>query len=547
MQTRLNRFTVLITLVVSCTGARVYGQDITPAPGQPTEALSQSADSLLRAYAQLGRFTGSVLIAKSGTVLLEKGYGFRHVATRLPNDPASIHPIYSITKTFTSTLILKLVEAGKLSLQDRLSRFYPQWPAADSITIEQLLTHTAGLYDYTRGNTLTDFGETSFIQFLQKQPLDFVPGSDWRYSNSGYWLLGFISQKITGIPYEEAIRRFIFQPVGMTRSGFDFKTMTSPQKATGYAYYGGKASTPAVLYDPPGPYAAGAIYSTVGDLFRYHQALQNGTLLTEPTLASAYRPFRNGYGYGWVIDSVAGRRTVGHSGGGAGFRTNLVRVPEDDLCVVILGNCETDIHTMTRNLLNILYHRPYHVPRHKPLPNRQLEPFAGAYRLLPGLTLYVSVEKNHLVAQASSQPPTHLFTEELNQFYVDEIGGLISFVRDAKGVADTLLLNQQGRQQKAPRIAVAWGVTGSATPNSWNGPDVTLEERRPGLWTLNRITLREGEIKFRLNNDWTFNMGRDATGQAVSYGDNYPVKAGTYRITLDLRRANKPIVRLESR
>src|SRR3990170_8829274 len=124
------------------------------------------------------------------------------------NDANSIFQTYSITKTFTSTLILKLVELNRLALSDKLSKYYPEFPKGDSITIEHLLTHTSGVYDYTRGNDMPDKTEKSFIRFIETKPFDFSPGTGWNYSNSGYWLLGFIIKKVTGVTYEEAVDKY---------------------------------------------------------------------------------------------------------------------------------------------------------------------------------------------------------------------------------------------------------------------------------------------------------------------------------------------------
>src|SRR5688572_2392582 len=227
------------------------------------KTISQKLDELMDAYCKVNKFNGSVLVSRKGTILLEKGYGVKNARTNAPNDPHSIFQIYSITKPFTSTVILQLVELKKLSLSDKLNKFYPGFPKGDSITIEHLLTHTSGIYDYTRGNNMPDQTEQSFIQFIETKPLDFSPGNGWSYSNSGYWLLGFIIKKITGITYEEAVRKYIFKPLDMNRSGFNFKTLSDKNKTTGYAIFSENKKKEAVVYEPPGPFAAGAIYSTV--------------------------------------------------------------------------------------------------------------------------------------------------------------------------------------------------------------------------------------------------------------------------------------------
>ncbi|MEO6962245.1 MAG: serine hydrolase domain-containing protein, partial [Puia sp.] len=141
-------------------------------------------------------------ISQDGKIIFEKGYGYKNTESKTLNDTNSIFEIYSTTKTFTSTVIFKLIELNKLSLNDKLSKFYPSFPKGDSITIENLLTHTSGIYDYTNESNMTDHSENSLLSLLAKKPLNISPGTNWSYSNSGYCLLGFIISKVTAMPYE---------------------------------------------------------------------------------------------------------------------------------------------------------------------------------------------------------------------------------------------------------------------------------------------------------------------------------------------------------
>ena len=155
------------------------------------KTIPEKLDELIDAYCKVNKFNSSVLVSQKGKILLAKGYGIKNAQSQTMNDANSIFQIYSITKTFTSTVILELVELKKLSLTDKLSKFYPEFPKGDSITIENLLTHTSGIYDYTHGNNMPDQTEKSFITFIETKLLDFSPGTNWSYSNSAYWLLGF--------------------------------------------------------------------------------------------------------------------------------------------------------------------------------------------------------------------------------------------------------------------------------------------------------------------------------------------------------------------
>jgi CubicO group peptidase (beta-lactamase class C family) len=510
------------------------------------KTISQKLDELMAAYCKVNKFNGSVLVSQKGKILLEKGYGIKNAQAKTPNDPQSIFQIYSITKAFTSTVILKLVEEGKLSLSDKLSKFYPEFSKGDSITIEHLLTHTSGIYDYTRGNNMPDQTEQSFIKFIESKPLDFSPGSGWNYSNSGYWLLGFIIQKITGMTYEEAVRKYIFKPLHMNQSGFDFKHLSDKYKTTGYAIFSEHTKKEAVVYEPPGPFAAGAIYSTVGDLYKFHKGLQTFSIITKASLKKAYTPFKNNYGYGWIIGSFEGKQVVSHSGGAAGFRSNFLRIPEEDICIILLNNHENAVvDLITKNLVNILFDKPYKVPAEIKLAAPVLEKCTGAFSVNPSFTMYITIEDGRLAAQASKQHKTVLLAEKENYFYAEEANGFLEFTKAENGKYNELVIHQGEQPTKATRIYPTWGLAGTATSKGWEEsvPDIQLTEDplKKGLWVLKNITLKKGLMVFRLNNDWGYHYGDNENDKILDmYGKDIEVEAGTYDIILDLTDEMEP-------
>jgi CubicO group peptidase (beta-lactamase class C family) len=305
--------------------------------------LPARIDSLISSYGRNGTFNGSALVAFRGKVLLDKGYGWRNVEARLPNDARTVFQIASITKQFTSAVILKLVEEKRMRLDDNLEQYYPGFPQGDKITIKNLLTHTSGIVDYNDTAIrvpviphATD--EQKFIAEVQLRKLAFEPGTRKRYSNAGYILLGYIIQQVTGWSYYEAVRRYIFKPLGMKDSGFDLSEWPSDDKATGYTVFNDSVKTPGPPIKPNGPFSAGAICSTVGDLYKWHKGLQSGKVISHASQQEAYTSFIDKYGFGWDIDTLGGRRVVSHSGGIAGFNSYIARVPEDDLCIVLLNN-----------------------------------------------------------------------------------------------------------------------------------------------------------------------------------------------------------------
>jgi len=235
---------------------------------------SEKLDTLMAAYARQNAFNGSVLVARDGEVLLEKGYGTRDRATGDANDAQTVYQIGSVTKTFTSSLVMALAERGILSIDDCLSKYYSDYPVGDSITIRHLLTHTSGIHNYTENHDFMAHSaahpatEAEMLALFRDVQPDFPVGTGWHYSNSGYSLLGYIIQKATGMPYEKAVRRYFFGPLGMARSGFDFAHLSSGDRAIGYAAdSAGSFSVPTAVVDSSVSFAAGSIYSTVGDLY----------------------------------------------------------------------------------------------------------------------------------------------------------------------------------------------------------------------------------------------------------------------------------------
>lgn len=434
-------------------------------PSFAQDSTAQKLTELLQAYYQTGQFNGSVLVARQGKILLCQGYGWKNQQDSSRNDGHTIYQIASVTKTFTATMILKLVELKKLSLTDKISRFYPGYPHGDSITIEHLLTHTSGIWNYTDdGGRLNSHIDKpvpieATVQFFKDKPLNFAPGTDWSYSNSGYFLLGCIIQRVTGMTYEQAMRRYIFAPLGMKHSGFDFTHLSSRDKAIGYYADSTEPATKrAPVTDSTGPFAAGAIYSTVEDLYRWHAGLQAHRVLGPALLQKAYTPYKNKYGYGWILDSVAGKQLVSHSGGIFGFRSDFARVPADDVCVVLLSNTEMPgIGNITRRILALLYGKPYALPvrlQGVPLPEKILQRYTGTYRIeANGVLVEVALENGRLMARPHNGPPSELLAlDETHFFLANEHAFKVYFESDETGKVVRMMVNPTGSPKPAPKI-----------------------------------------------------------------------------------------------
>lgn len=419
-------------------------------------------DSLVSRYQQLHKFNGSVLVAKNGKVLLDKGYGYRNVNNNVWNDVQTVFQIGSITKQFTAAIILKLQAEKKLDVQDKLSKYFPDYPKGDSITIENLLTHTSGIYNYTNDQKFMENEVTKpatrekMMALFKDKPLNFSPGTGFNYSNSGYSLLGYIIEIVAKQPYEKVVRNYIFTPLKMTHSGFDFTNLKSKEKATGYFSITEKESEDAPIVDSTVAYAAGSIYSTTGDLYKWHQALENYTILSKEQQEKAFTSVKRNYGYGWNIDSIEGKRKVSHSGGIHGFVTNIARVPEDDLCIILLSNgSDGSLQDITKNLLNELYNKPYELPKIRTsiaVAEEKLKEYVGEYEVQPTLHVVISIVNGLLQATPTSQKPDFLYAEKEDFFFVKSNDIQIGFNRNDKKEVESFTLFQNGRKTICKKV-----------------------------------------------------------------------------------------------
>ena len=314
-------------------------------------ALACSAQDLaskVDEYLNGQKFSGSVLLAKGGRILVSKGLRMANYELDVPNRPDTKFRLGSITKQFTATAVLQLQEKGKLNVNDLVSKYVSDTPETwKDITIHHLLTHTSGLHGFTE---LPDYQKrqrervtpAELISRFKDLPLDFAPGSKWRYSNSGYALLGYIIEKVSGQSYENYLKENIFDRLEMRDSGYDHAATLLKNRASGYEERPTRVN--AEYLDMSIPYSAGSLYSTVEDLYRWDRALYTDKVLSEKTRERMFTPLvktPNGdlsYGYGWMIGSDNGRKTIQHGGGINGFSTVILRYPDQDACVIVLSN-----------------------------------------------------------------------------------------------------------------------------------------------------------------------------------------------------------------
>lgn len=468
------------------------------------ESQAKRCDEVLQAYTSLGKFNGTALIAKDGEVILRKGYGVRNAALDDPHDAESIFRIYSITKPFTSTVVLRLVEQGKLSLDDKVSKFYPSLPAADQITIQHLLTHTSGLYEFTREG---DFENTqaNLLQLLKNRPADFPPGGGWSYCNSGYCLLGHIIAKVNKTTYERAVASHIFEPLGMVNSGFEFNTLEDARKAVGYGKFSDAEKTEVTMDDKRGPFAAGAIYSTVDDLWLFQQALNQGKLLGSDMLKKAWTgcPQNEGYGYGWQIGSRWFMRTViSHSGGASGFRSNLAQIRSGEYSVILLNNHENaNVEFLTGQLFDVLDGSEVAIPTEKlKLAAAELESYVGFFQPenQHGV-IRTYVVDGRLAVEFLGRAEGTMLAQGEDRFLQVEAGVEVHFLRDNSGQCTGLVANQDRMTINARKYEGAWGI-----------PDSTEQILTDFLQSAPETSGPWHEAAFKLAHLYAYNDNQDA-------------------------------------
>ncbi len=239
-----------------------------------------------------------------------------------------------------------------------------------------------------------------------------------------------------------------------------------------------------------------------------------------------------------MLGKYQDRDVVSHSGGAAGYRTNFTRIIGDDIVIILLCNAENNNpQIITNNIIDLLYNKPYYMPKEITVSKELLDKYTGYFAAEGKLNLQIRYEQGRLVAQAGGQGPTMLFAEKDNYFYSEEARGYIEYLPPVNGRYDSINILQGGRNMPAHRYIPSWGLIGTATSKGWeeNVKDIPMKELRDGYWSVSNISLKEGEIKFRFNNDWNTNYGDDGEdGIADMYGKNIKVAAGNYDIILDL-------------
>jgi CubicO group peptidase (beta-lactamase class C family) len=410
----------------------------------------------------------AILVARDGNVLYRKGFGYADIKNKIPVTPETKFRIGSVTKQFTAAAILKLQENNLLSVNDRLSKFIPDFPRGDEVTIHQLLTHISGIHSYTNTDDfLSKITKTispdSLVNLIKKHPYDFNPGERWQYNNSGYFLLGYIISKVSGKTYAQYLKETFFDPLHMENTGVHYAGIKLENEAKGYSRSGNKYND-ALNWDMSWAGGAGSLYSTVDDLLKWNQALYGGKVLSEKSLAAALTPvvLKNGeeaasrYGYGLGFNKFRGQDIVSHNGGLHGFITQLSYYPKEKLTVVMFSNtAEPEVNfDPTKIAEAFLWEKMDKQTSYSELAvkPKDLQRFAGRYELANIGVLMVTTENDKLYAQVSGQPKLEIFPMAEDEFFLKAVEARIKFLKDEKGEINQLIVFQGGQETKGKKL-----------------------------------------------------------------------------------------------
>jgi D-alanyl-D-alanine carboxypeptidase len=462
-------------LILAVVPMPASGAPGTPAPG-PTDAAALTArlDALFATVYPPDEPGAAVRVQRGGQTLLRKGYGMADLELGVPIAPDLVFQLCSITKQFTAVAVLMLAAEGKLDLDAPLGRYVPDYPQPGaSATLHQLLTHTAGIPSYTDApgfwdTACQDRKLDELIATWKDKPLDFPPGTNWHYSNSGYVLLGKVIETVSGLEYARFMEEHIFAPLRLEHTAFGDAARIIPGRVRGYDREDdGYRNTPCVSLSLA--HAAGGLLSNVDDMIgwtatlfgteRLLAAQGRDRLLTPALLADGRSTF---YACGFEVHTLAGHQMLAHGGGGGGFSTFATYVPDAELTVVVLSNragAGPSPQALAQQAAALVLGTP--VDEQPRLDLSQaiqirdpslLDALAGRYELAPGFIVEVRRENDALMIQPTGQPALRIYPQSESRWFPLEIDAVVEFEGLADGRADGLVLMQGGREMRGKRV-----------------------------------------------------------------------------------------------
>lgn len=413
-----------------------------------SDPLETKVDVYLKPYLEMGVFSGSLLVARKGKILLSKGYGFADYEHNAPNTPQTKYQIASISKLFTVIAIGALEAKGLLSRSDSLKKFIPDFPQGEKITIEQLIRHRSGVV-----GDLTDFKTAQplpqIVEMIRKMPLGYEPNTRGEYSNHGYRLLAYIIEQVSKQSYGQFLKEQIFDQLGLHNTGHTGPETILPQRAAGYVPAGALGFVNAPFIDWTTKTGNGSLYSTTEDLYKWQQAILAGNLMQKNWLELLLPP-----------DERFNRRMLGGSGGAPGFSARMEYYPTEDLTVILLmNNYATTAIPIVRDVAAMVFGEPYEItPITKPVDvdPKLIASYAGTYQygpefFAPNVKTLIGTKDGQLTV--TSRGTTFVLVPQSSTRFFDRFGwATITFVKDENGNVSHFLWRYDGQDYPARRV-----------------------------------------------------------------------------------------------
>jgi CubicO group peptidase (beta-lactamase class C family) len=415
--------------------------------------LAREANRRMERQVEKGFFSGAVLISRNGSVLFEQAYGMSDKEAKTPNTLETRFRVGSISKTFTAILVMQLEAEHRLALTDGICNYLDECPSGwNAITLHHLLSHTSGIFNYTRtkrGEPLptpeslsTPHTRADVFNRMSHEPLAFAPGERFDYSNSNYWLLSRVIEKVTGQSYEEALRRRILEPAGMHDSGLVHDWPNLPHAAVGYWMTREGKIVRAPVVDGSMSSGDGGIYSTVADLQGFSDALDRNELISRATLERMRTPVKGAYGYGWEVPPVSrytlDRHQVSHGGAVPGFLSQFQRFEDEKLTLIVLSNNDrSDPTQVARAIGSAVFAEPFTATFERgsvEVPEALLQRYVGEYEI-DDEVFRMYLREGHLYAQNEdgNGPEIPLIAESDSLFFIKGTDSNVSFAENTKG------------------------------------------------------------------------------------------------------------------
>jgi D-alanyl-D-alanine carboxypeptidase len=452
MNRLVRRACLLLFLVVPAAG-------LLAAQAPSDREFARQAEALLNAAVPDADGPGmAVLVARGDEVLFRGARGMASIELGVPLSPDHVFRIGSVTKQFAAAGLLKLVDDGKVALADPLSKFLPDYPGGEAITIAQLLNHTSGIQSYTNlpgymdQEIRKDLDTSALVAVFKDKPVEFAPGEGWNYNNSGYVLVGAVIEKASGMPWQRWLEQVQFRPAGLehTRSGATRGVI--PGHASGYSAGADGSISVAAPLSMTQPHAAGALVSTVDDLLRWNRALHGGQLISPASYQRMISPegkageAPNNYGFGIQADSIRGRDALQHGGGINGFLSMLIYLPDSEVTVVTLRNADGagPTRSLPRQLAALAVGDPY--PKGEPVtvPASELEALQGVYRLDADNHRTLRMKDGALTSQRSGGMAFELIPVGNDTFEFEDSLSRFVIERDADGAPEAMRFFPEG-------------------------------------------------------------------------------------------------------